>query len=66
MLVLSHGDTLWTVIMIFMIWFLPNIFIKDARVPTKLACRKKKDIAQGRINGVTIRDALQRSAMVTI
>ena len=65
-LVFNHGDTLLTVIVIFIIWFLCNIFIKDARVPTKLACKKKKDIAQGRVKGVTIRDVLQRSAMVAI
>ena len=53
-------------IIICILWFLLNILIKDIEIPTKLACGEKKDIAQGRIKGVTIRDALQRFTMIAI
>jgi hypothetical protein len=68
-MVFSHGDMFTTSITWFiwcMILFLLNILIEDVGVPTKLASRKKKNISQGRIEGVNIRDALQRFTMEAI
>ena len=40
--------------------------IDNVRMPTKLASEKEEDIVQGWIEGVNIRDVLQRLARVVI
>jgi hypothetical protein len=69
--VFSHADTfytgiMWLILLLLLLLFFLNISIEEVGEPTKLASRKKKDIAQGRIEEVNIRDALQRFTMEAI
>jgi hypothetical protein len=43
-----------------------NILIEDVRMPTELSSGIEEDIAQGRVEGMSVRDALQRLAMKAI